>query len=150
MIFPECFHGPLITLWRATCGPLSCSWTTLTWPTMTLFHQQQWRQIVTWVLQYNIRDCCHCSHCNLIDNLGGTWCKLTNKTISSFSPFWKNFDIVVSFNNESGKSCKRFWYSSNDKENIISHFFSEYTWKHKTLSSNLNQITLLTLARFGI
>jgi len=54
MIFPECFHGPLITLWRATCGPLSCSWTTLTWPTMTLFHQQQWRQIVTWVLQYNI------------------------------------------------------------------------------------------------
>jgi len=20
MIFPECFHGPLKTLWRATCG----------------------------------------------------------------------------------------------------------------------------------
>jgi len=21
MIFPECFRGPLKTLWRATCGP---------------------------------------------------------------------------------------------------------------------------------
>jgi len=30
-IFPECFRGPLKTLWWATCGPLACSWTTLTW-----------------------------------------------------------------------------------------------------------------------
>jgi len=28
-IFPECFRGPLKTLWRATCGPRACSWTTL-------------------------------------------------------------------------------------------------------------------------
>jgi len=26
--FPECFRGPLKTLWRATCGPRACSWTT--------------------------------------------------------------------------------------------------------------------------
>jgi len=30
-IFPECFRGPLKTLWWATCGPRACSWTTLTW-----------------------------------------------------------------------------------------------------------------------
>ena len=24
-IFPECFRGPLIALWRATCGPEACS-----------------------------------------------------------------------------------------------------------------------------
>jgi len=28
-IFPECFHGPLKTLWRATCSLWACSWTTL-------------------------------------------------------------------------------------------------------------------------
>ena len=28
-IFPECFRGPLKTLWQATCGPRACSWTTL-------------------------------------------------------------------------------------------------------------------------
>ena len=28
-IFPECFRGPLKTLWRATCGRQACSWTTL-------------------------------------------------------------------------------------------------------------------------
>jgi len=28
-IFPECFRGPLKMLWRATCRPRACSWTTL-------------------------------------------------------------------------------------------------------------------------
>ena len=28
-MFPECFRGPLKTLWRATCGPRACSWTIL-------------------------------------------------------------------------------------------------------------------------
>jgi len=28
-IFLEFFHGPLKTLWRATCRPRACSWTTL-------------------------------------------------------------------------------------------------------------------------
>jgi len=28
-VFPECFCGPLITLWGATCGPRACSWATL-------------------------------------------------------------------------------------------------------------------------
>jgi len=28
-IFPECFRGPLKTLWRATCRPRACSWMTL-------------------------------------------------------------------------------------------------------------------------
>jgi len=28
-ICPECVRGPLKTLWRATCGPRACSWTTL-------------------------------------------------------------------------------------------------------------------------
>jgi len=28
-IFPECFRGPLKTLWRAICGLRACSWTTL-------------------------------------------------------------------------------------------------------------------------
>ena len=28
-VFPECFCGPLITLWWATCGPQACSMTTL-------------------------------------------------------------------------------------------------------------------------
>jgi len=28
-IFPEYFPGPMKTLWRATCGPRACSWTTL-------------------------------------------------------------------------------------------------------------------------
>jgi len=28
-IFPECFGGPLKTVWRDTCGPRACSWTTL-------------------------------------------------------------------------------------------------------------------------
>jgi len=25
-MFPECFRGPLKTLWRTTCGPRACSW----------------------------------------------------------------------------------------------------------------------------
>jgi len=29
-VFSECFRGPPKTLWRATCGPRACSWTTLT------------------------------------------------------------------------------------------------------------------------
>jgi len=28
-IFPECFRGPLNTLWRATCGRRACGWATL-------------------------------------------------------------------------------------------------------------------------
>jgi len=28
-IFPKCFCGPLIKLWRATWGPWACSWTTM-------------------------------------------------------------------------------------------------------------------------
>jgi len=28
-IFPECFCRPLKMLWRVTCGPQACSWTTL-------------------------------------------------------------------------------------------------------------------------
>jgi len=28
-IFPECFRGPLQTLWQATCGLRACIWTTL-------------------------------------------------------------------------------------------------------------------------
>ena len=29
-IFPECLCGLLKALWRATCGPRACSWTTVT------------------------------------------------------------------------------------------------------------------------
>jgi len=33
--FPECFRGPLKTLWWVTCGPRACSWTTLFYTTDT-------------------------------------------------------------------------------------------------------------------
>jgi len=36
-IFPECFRGPMKTLWRATCGPRACTWMDHTGITLSLF-----------------------------------------------------------------------------------------------------------------
>jgi len=59
-VFLECFRGPLKTLWRATCGPRACSWTTLLYSTIymrsvmgaTIWnHQTSKRSLKTAVIQ---------------------------------------------------------------------------------------------------
>jgi len=50
----ECFRGALKTLWRATCSPRACSWTTLTESnhTYTVFLYTAWLVIYASLWKY--------------------------------------------------------------------------------------------------